>query len=250
MATTRKQKAKLREARALKAREAAFDTNTANDRLPGYNALFDANLRHYFENRRVQRHLYSNGMVRVCCVAALATSLRSDTCLAPQIDREGRIIDLEKNKAKLSIIEQEFKSAEAEEEQRLREEEEMRRRVQKKRHEALERARLAERMMKVKEDRNIRREIVRVTRGEMMEKPATKKKKKRVVRRRRRAKAGAGGAGGGSVTSESSNVFITEGGDGEYGDDALRLMGGSARDTGMRAGPVDDEFEEGEAAEY
>jgi len=230
MATSRKAKARLREARALKARESAFDTNTSNDKLPDYNALFDANLRHYFENRRVQRHLYGNGM----------------------IDREGRIIDLDKNKAKLSIIEQEFKSAELEEEQRLREEEEMRRRVQKKRHEALERARLAERMMKVKEDRNIRREIVRVTRGEMFEKPKpAKKKKKKVVRRKRRTRRAAGGAGGESVTSEGSNVFITDGGDVEYGDDALRLMGGSARDAGgARAGPVDDEFEEGEADEY
>ena len=43
-----------------------------------------------------------------------------------QIDAGGRIIDLEANKAKLSIIEQEFKAAEQEELERLKEEEEMR----------------------------------------------------------------------------------------------------------------------------
>ena len=43
-----------------------------------------------------------------------------------QIDKGGRIINLEANKAKLSIIEQEFKAAEKEESLRLKEEEEMR----------------------------------------------------------------------------------------------------------------------------
>ena len=47
-------------------------------------------------------------------------------CWLVQIDKSGRIIDLEANKAKLSIIEQEFKTAEKEELLRLEEEEEMR----------------------------------------------------------------------------------------------------------------------------
>jgi hypothetical protein len=43
-----------------------------------------------------------------------------------QIDRFGRIIDIDRNKGKLNIIEQEFKSAERAEQQRQREEEEAR----------------------------------------------------------------------------------------------------------------------------
>jgi len=53
-----------------------------------YNALTDPNMRHYFENRSVQKHLYNTG----------------------QIDRAGRVIDLERNKSKFHIIEQEFKA--------------------------------------------------------------------------------------------------------------------------------------------
>lgn len=49
--------------------------------------------------------------------------LKIEVC---QIDNDGRIISMDKNKGKLSIIEQEFKSAEAEELRRLKEEEEMR----------------------------------------------------------------------------------------------------------------------------
>ena len=46
-----------------------------------------------------------------------------------------------------------------------REEAEMRRRVQKKRHETLERGRRAERLMKIKDDRKIRTEILEAARG-------------------------------------------------------------------------------------
>lgn len=218
------------EEKRLREREAAFDTKTLTaatrkDPLPSYNALFDTNLRHFFENRRVQKHLYGTGL----------------------IDREGRIIDLEKNKAKLSIIEQEFRSAEREEELRSREEEEMRRRVQLKRHEALDKARLAERMMKMKEDRRIRREIVRVTRGEMMGGSAASvssaggtKKKKKI--KRRKAKGGAGaGAGAGpetGTTAGGGSTFMTEGHDG----DALDVHGGG--------GEYEEDYDEGEDYEY
>ena len=108
----------------------------------------------------------------------------------PQIDREGRVIDYERAKGKVAIIEQEFKSAEKEELQRLREEIELRvsafmvyslfsapslaslapllpysqRRVQKKRHEALEFARTKEKMAKIKEDRRIRNQLIQLTR--------------------------------------------------------------------------------------
>lgn len=69
-----------------------------------YNALHDPNMKHYFENTHVQYHLYKTG----------------------QIDRNGRVIDLEKNKSKLCILDREFKEAEKIEEKRQKEEMEMR----------------------------------------------------------------------------------------------------------------------------
>lgn len=126
-------------------RESGFDLTFATSKLPEYNGLFDKNLRHYFENRKVQKHLSRVGM----------------------IDHEGHVIDISKSLGKLSIIEQEFKMAEKAEQQRLREEAEMRRRVQLKRHEALQRARNRERLEKMKEDRKIRTEIVRIGRGDV-----------------------------------------------------------------------------------
>ena len=100
-------------------------------------------MRHYFENRSVQAHLYKTG----------------------QIDAAGRVIDMSKNASKFAIIEQEFKAAEKLEYWRKKEEAEMRHRVQMKRHEALARARRAEKMAKAKEDRRIRAEIVRCAKG-------------------------------------------------------------------------------------
>jgi hypothetical protein len=119
-------------------------TSCVNAKLPSYDALMDPNMRHFFENRSVQKHLYSSG----------------------QIDRAGRVIDLERgrNKSKLQIIDQEFKAAERMEYWRQKEEEEMRYRVQKKRHQALDRARQQEKLMKMKDDRRIRQEIVLATR--------------------------------------------------------------------------------------
>ena len=95
------------------------------------------------ENRSVQAHLYKTG----------------------QIDAAGRVIDMSKNASKFAIIEQEFKAAEKLEYWRKKEEAEMRHRVQMKRHEALARARRAEKMAKAKEDRRIRAEIVRCAKG-------------------------------------------------------------------------------------
>lgn len=124
-------------------REAGFDLSFCSTaKLPNYNSLYDPNMRHFFENKTTQRHLLKTG----------------------QIDRNGRVIDLEKNKSKLHIIEQEFKSAERIEYWRQKEEEDMRYRVQQKRHAALERARSQEKLAKLKEDRGIRREIVAATR--------------------------------------------------------------------------------------
>mmetsp|Transcript_24785 Transcript_24785/g.76553 ORF Transcript_24785/g.76553 Transcript_24785/m.76553 type:complete len:146 (+) Transcript_24785:69-506(+) len=119
----------------------SFDTRPSSRQE--YNALRDPNMRHYFQNRSVQAHLYHTG----------------------QIDRAGRVIELEKNKSKLHVIEQEFKAAERNEFWRKKEEDDMRHRVQQKRHDALARARRQEKLMKMKEDRRIRREIVRAARG-------------------------------------------------------------------------------------
>ena len=104
--------------------------------------------------------------------------LRAASCVL-QIDKGGRIIDLEANKAKLSIIEQEFKAAEKAEKMRLREEADMRSRVQAKRHETLERGRRAERLMKIKDDRRIRSEILRAAKGEVSVPPVSPKKRKK-----------------------------------------------------------------------
>ncbi len=75
------------------------------------------------------------------------------------------MIDTQKCKSKLFIIEQEFKHAEKSEYWRMKAEEEMRQRVQRKRFETLEKARKEERLAKIKEDRKIREEIVRATKS-------------------------------------------------------------------------------------
>mmetsp|Transcript_1369 Transcript_1369/g.2218 ORF Transcript_1369/g.2218 Transcript_1369/m.2218 type:complete len:240 (-) Transcript_1369:24-743(-) len=128
----------------IKRREEGFNTSfctnrTSKSALTEYNALHDAHMRHYFENPVVQKHLYRTG----------------------QIDRSGRVIDLDKNKAKLHIIEQEFSAAQKLEETRLREEEEMRMRVQQKRFAVLEKARADDSLRKMKEDKALRKEIMR-----------------------------------------------------------------------------------------
>ena len=88
-----------------KQREEGFDLNSIpHAKLTEYSALHDPNMRHYFENPNVQRLLYESG----------------------QIDRHGRVINLEKNKSKLRILEREFRDAEKLEERRLKEEMEMR----------------------------------------------------------------------------------------------------------------------------
>eukprot|EP00294_Goniomonas_avonlea_P017425 CAMPEP_0114553576 /NCGR_PEP_ID=MMETSP0114-20121206/7738_1 /TAXON_ID=31324 /ORGANISM="Goniomonas sp, Strain m" /LENGTH=134 /DNA_ID=CAMNT_0001738541 /DNA_START=212 /DNA_END=616 /DNA_ORIENTATION=+ len=77
------------------------------------------------------------------------------------VDKEGRIVDLDKHKSKLSIIEQEFKYAEKSEYWRMKEEEDMRRVIQAKRHRALEEAKRAERLARLKEERRVRQSIIR-----------------------------------------------------------------------------------------
>ena len=110
-------------------RESGWDLSTCKSstaKLPEYNALFDPNMRHFFENRVVQRHLHNTGQVSPNFSARPHTSFFSQGKISRQIDKDGRVIDLERNKGKLKIIEQEFKSAERIEHWRQKEEEEMR----------------------------------------------------------------------------------------------------------------------------
>ena len=135
---------------------------------------YDGNLRHFFENRKIQGHLFNSGM----------------------IDQEGRVIDVTKNKSKLFIIEQEFKKAERQEYWRAKEESEMRRRVQKKRHETLDLSRRTNRMVKAKEDRRIAQEILRAGRDAVTMPPPPRAK-------------GSSRKFGGAPSSQQSSFFLT-----------------------------------------
>jgi hypothetical protein len=73
-------------------------------RIDDYNALHDPNMRHYFENRGLQSLLYTTG----------------------QIDKHGRVIDSNKSKSKINILEREFKTAQRIEARRQQEEQDMR----------------------------------------------------------------------------------------------------------------------------
>ena len=123
----------------LKRMEDGFQMGNLNVvKLREYNSLHDPNMRHFFENQRVQAHLYKSG----------------------QIDRHGRVIDLDRNKSKIQILEREFARAEAVEDRRQSDELEMRYRVQRKRFEELERVRKDEILQKLKHDRMLSKEII------------------------------------------------------------------------------------------
>ncbi len=89
----------------LEKKEKGFSlTGLQSVKLKEYNALYDPNMRHYFESKNNQLLLYRTG----------------------QIDSNGRVIDMDKNKSKLFILEREFKEAEKIEDRRQKEELEMR----------------------------------------------------------------------------------------------------------------------------
>lgn len=143
----------------LRARESGFSlAGVHQEKLPAYNALMDANLRHHFESRNLQSHLSSLGLV----------------------DQRGRVVDLDKHATKLSIIEQEFRLAEQAERRRARDEDEVRRRVQLKRHGALHEARQKERLLQLKEEKKIAREIVQAAKGYSCASPSSASAGKRV----------------------------------------------------------------------
>lgn len=96
---------RLAEEEVFERREKGFSlTGLQAVRLKEYNALYDPNMRHFFESKQNQYYLYRTG----------------------QIDSNGRVIDLDKSKSKLSILDREFKEAEKIEERRQKEEMEMR----------------------------------------------------------------------------------------------------------------------------
>ena len=74
------------------------------------------------------------------------------------------MIDLERARSKLHIIEQEFKQAERREEWRAKEEADVRFRVQLTRHAAIEEARRAAEVERLKRDKRLRTEIITATR--------------------------------------------------------------------------------------
>ena len=123
-------------------RERGFQlTGLQSFQLKEYNALHDPNMRHFFESKNNQYLLYRTG----------------------QIDSNGRVIELDKNKSKLFILEREFKEAERIEERRQKEEMEMRYRVQRKRFNELEKMRKLEILEKLKAAPEIEhQEILRI----------------------------------------------------------------------------------------
>mmetsp|Transcript_24494 Transcript_24494/g.55273 ORF Transcript_24494/g.55273 Transcript_24494/m.55273 type:complete len:206 (-) Transcript_24494:128-745(-) len=128
----------VKEKQKVEERERGFEVRSAPAPLPRYDALRDTNLRQYFESRTVQKYLQKMGWV----------------------DKEGKIVDLDKFRGKLNIIEQEFKYAEKTEFWRVKEEEEMRRTHQARRERALEEAKKLERANRIREENRIRRGII------------------------------------------------------------------------------------------
>lgn len=132
-------KAKQQRKEYLEKREKGFDLGCLEQvRIKEYNALYDPNMRHFFESKHNQYLLYTTG----------------------QIDSHGRVIDAVKNKSKLHILEREFAEAEKVEEKRQQEEMEMRYRVQRKRFNELEKAKKSEILEKLKAERDLSKEIV------------------------------------------------------------------------------------------
>jgi hypothetical protein len=85
----------------IRRREKGFNVSgIEKSTIPEYDPLFDTSLAHYFGSKNVRRHMYRSGLV----------------------DREGRILDVDKHRQKLQIIDQEFRLAEREELRLLQEE--------------------------------------------------------------------------------------------------------------------------------
>ena len=70
-----------------------------------------------------------------------------------QIDKSGRVIDLEKNKSKIQTIEKEFLRAEKAEMRLMKDESDLRNSVKMKKLNCLEKSRRAERILRFKDER-------------------------------------------------------------------------------------------------
>jgi len=132
----------MKDSRRVRDLENGFRLDFGASRLPSYDAMKDANLKRFFSKAHVQSQLRANGV----------------------IDTKGRVVNMERNKSKVLIIEQEFKAAERAERLRKIEENEMRHRVQMQRLDLLEKARRAERLRRLKQDREIRVRILEASR--------------------------------------------------------------------------------------
>lgn len=175
-----KQRAKVE--KFHKKREEGFDLGSVpHAKLKSYSALHDPNMRHYFENPNVQRLLYNTG----------------------QIDSNGRVINLHKNKTKLHILEREFKEAEIAEMRKLKEEEEMRHRVQRKRFQQLEEIQRQDMMARLKSDRTLSKQILGTIK-------ASTKTTLSPMNSRRGSPGGSKGTNFGNSTNDSM-FFVTEG---------------------------------------
>lgn len=133
-------------------KEKDFDLSSSPvvPRIPPYNALVDPNMCHFFENRNIQELLMKTG----------------------QIDYSGRVMEHERNKFKLTILEKEFARAEEQQRRRLDEENMIRYRIQRKRIIELENSRKLALIGRVKREKEFSREILSTARfsAEMMSK--------------------------------------------------------------------------------
>jgi hypothetical protein len=128
----------------MKEREKSFvvSLQKSSSSIPPYNALIDRNMCHYFENRMLQHHLLRTG----------------------QIDLTGRVVELEKNKFKLTVLDKEFKKAEEEELKRQADEAEMRYRIQRKRIMELEKTRKETLIGKLRKEKEFAKTILQTVR--------------------------------------------------------------------------------------
>ena len=81
------------------------------------------------------------------------------------MDSTGRAYNIDKKKAAINVVEQEFKKAQKEEKQRVAEEEELRRRIQAHRRAILETEQRERQLQDLKADRALGQDVVRLSRA-------------------------------------------------------------------------------------
>jgi hypothetical protein len=152
------------EARVAKEREASFNLTTADARIPEYSSLTDRNMAAYYEKRTVRKRMQAKGFM----------------------DAAGRTYNMDKKKAAINVVEQEFKKVQRAEQQReqvcarihltlapppsdhlapVQEERELRRRIQAHRRAVLEKEQRERMLQDLKADRALGQEVVRLSRA-------------------------------------------------------------------------------------